>query len=80
MTSKNVKKQTTPTSPVVKKKESAEEIPAKSSEQDRLGMLVDSMNFLRTEILGMKDRLIVIESKTENTQLRLVILLQNLIS
>ena len=63
MSSKNVKKQTTPTSP--EKKESVEEIPAKSSEQDRLGMLVDSINFLRTEILGMKDRLIVVESKTE---------------
>ena len=63
MSSKIVKKQ--PASPAVEKKESAEEIPAKSPEPDRLGMLVDSMNFLRAEFLGMKDRLIAIESKTE---------------
>ena len=65
MSAKNNVKRNTPTSPIVERKESAEDVTTKSPEPDRMGMMLDTMNFLRTEFLGMKDRLVALESKTD---------------
>ena len=65
MSSRNSKKSNAPASPIVDKKESAEEAAMKSPEPDRIGMLLQSVDFLRSEFLDMKSRLITIETKTD---------------
>jgi hypothetical protein len=65
MSSRNSKKSNAPASPIVDKKESAEEAAMKSPEPDRIGMLLQSVDFLRSEFLDMKSRIITIETKTD---------------